>query len=239
MSKIDRLMEEASEALVSTEYFRSERLSLEALSLAHQAQDYERMTRILLPLQEARRQKREQAADVRKIVRLSKPADLEPLLNASKPIKAGCYLLEPPLVGADGRDLRERADAEQAPVVILVREPETKAGKWPVVMVGPVTVRIRIDPPKRPDVAWMLRASEALGDAAIAGVNPEECAGDRVERLIQRLGTIVDHEKLHQALGEACSAAAYEAMLPSKKNAKAARDRALAEGEEDGDEDDA
>ncbi|MFN3311207.1 MAG: ABC transporter permease, partial [Thermomonas sp.] len=44
------------------DYFAAERLCLEALELAHKACDYERMARICLPLQEARRQKRDLAA---------------------------------------------------------------------------------------------------------------------------------------------------------------------------------
>ncbi|MHC4996015.1 MAG: hypothetical protein ACYTGQ_13285, partial [Planctomycetota bacterium] len=61
--QIDTLMEEASEALAHTDYFRCEKRCLQALALARDDNDYERYARILLPLQEARRLRRQAAAD--------------------------------------------------------------------------------------------------------------------------------------------------------------------------------
>lgn len=207
-------MEDASEALVQTRYYECERLAFEALSLARQGADYERMARILLPLQEARRQKRQLAADAGKVTRLDSMEKLEPLLAGEKKFASGCYLIEPGLVGADGRDLRDKADALQVPVIVVVREPETQLGLWPVVMVGPITVRTRVSPPKgkKIEVSWMLRASEALGDQAISMVNPAVSPLDRVERLADLLSTVVDHEKLHQALQSACQDAARKVI---------------------------
>jgi hypothetical protein len=57
------------------------------------------------------------------------------------------YLLSPPRVGVDGRLMRETALRQEVPIVIIVREPTTKAGLWPIVAVGPVTVRARLAPP--------------------------------------------------------------------------------------------
>ena len=62
--KIDDLMESASAALAATRYFEAERLAWQALGAAHSAKDFERMGRIALPLQEARRQRYQQALDV-------------------------------------------------------------------------------------------------------------------------------------------------------------------------------
>lgn len=223
-------MERASEALTGTRYFECEALCVEALAIAHSTQDYERMARILLPLQEARRQKRQLAQDAGKVRRLSSPEEIEPLLNESKRIEAGFYLIEPPLVGADGRELREKANAAEVPVCIVVREPETQTGQWPVVMVGPVTVRTRVSPAgKKVAVRWMLEAGEALGDRAIASVDAGLCAADRVERLYELLATVVDHEKLHQALERACLEAMHEPALSNGKS----RPAATAEGGSD------
>jgi len=214
-------MEQASEALVATRYFECERLAGEALTLALTGQDYERLSRILLPLQEARRLKRQAAVDSGAIVRLESYETLEPLLSGAKPIKPGMYLIEPPLVGADGRELRERANASEVPVVVVVREPPVRTGQWPVVMVGPVTVRTRVEPPaKKPTARWMLETGEALGDAAIASISTEIPARDRAEKLLAALAAVVDHEKLHQAAAEACAQAAQDAL------AEAARKRA-------------
>lgn len=247
-ARIDRLMEQASEALVQTRYFECERLAVEAFTMARQGADYERMSRILLPMQEARRQKRQLAMDTKKIIRMDSMEKLEPLLTGQKSLTAGCYLIEPGLVGADGRDLREKADALEVPVIVVVREPETTIGLWPVVMVGPITVRTRVQPParKKPDIAWMLRAGEALGDEAIGMTDPSMNPIDRVEKLADVLATVVDHEKLHQALEETCRLAATKSDAlkvaarnkPRKGSATSEADRRLAADDEDDDEDD-
>lgn len=221
-SKVDALMEQASEALVATRYFECERLATEALALALSAQDYERLSRILLPLQEARRLKRQAAVEAGSIVRLDSYEALEPLLTGAKAIKPGMYLIEPPLVGADGRELRERASASEVPVTVVVREPVVRTGHWPVVMVGPVTVRTRVEPaPKKPTARWMLEAGESLGDAAIASISVELPARDRAEKLLAALAAVVDHEKLHQEAAAACAQAAHEhAAEISRKRAR-------------------
>lgn len=204
--KIDTLMEKASRALAETDYFACERRCLEALRLAHGAEDYERMARILLPLQEARRQKRLAALDVGDVHVLSELPDEDELK-----IEPGCWLIEPPLVGADGRRLRERADREQIPVLVVVHEPMTQLRRWPIVMIGPVTVRAYVAPPEEVTPEWMIEANEALGDEAIAEVDSELPAATRVDRLMDRLGAVPEHEKLHQALEAACHAALREA----------------------------
>lgn len=205
--KLDRLMERASQALVGTDYFAAERAAREALELAHANALYERMSRIIMPLQEARRAKRLAAVDTGRLLGIDeKPAEMPA-------IEQGVYLIEPPFVGADGRDLRERADAEQIPVLVVVREPMTQLGRWPIVMIGPITVRARVPPPEHehdPGIPWCIAASEALGDEAIASVDPEAPLVNRVNALMDRLGTCPEHEKLHQALEEACRLAARE-----------------------------
>lgn len=227
-------MEEASAALVETRYFDCERLAGEALALAHGAADFERMARIALPLQEARRQRRHLAAGVKKVTRIDSYDALEPLLAGGKAIKPGCYLVEPPLVGADGRELRDRAIAEHVPALVVVREPLTRLGLWPIVAVGPVTVRTRIAPPKKsPDVTWLLNAAESLGDAALQAIDPEESAADRVDHLLELLAAVIDHERLHQALAGACAEAAATAHTERKKAPAGELDEDFEELEED------
>lgn len=219
--KIDELMEQASGALAKTEYFDCERLALEALNLAFEDADFERMARIVLPLQEARRQKRLEALECSTVIRLNE-ADQELLENEE--IEAGCYLFEPLMVGADGRDLRERANQQGVPVLVVVREPRTSASEWPIVMIGPQTVRTKVSPPGRKDeddvsIEWMQGASEALGDAAIMRVDTTRSAADQVGQLLDFLGTCPEHEKLHQALEAACRAALKEAAAKAAKKA--------------------
>jgi hypothetical protein len=140
--RIDALMEEASCALVARQYFQTERLCLEALNAANAVHDYERMARILLPLQEARRLKRQLAYDAGNVTLVD--GDL-PLTSQLRP---GCYLVQPPRVGLDGRTLREALDRAEIPGVVVVREPTTRTGLWPIVALGPCTVRVRLEPPR-------------------------------------------------------------------------------------------
>jgi hypothetical protein len=219
--RIDALMEEASTALTSGQYFDAERASVVALALAEQAGDFERMARIIMPLQEARRQKRLAAIDTGRLTRLSAESPEGITLSA------GCFLLEPMLVAAHGRDLRVRANDEKVPVFVVVREPQTRAGQWPICMIGPRTVRVRVAPPApgkdgapAPTIEWMVSASEALGDAAIAMVESDADPADRVKLLHELLATCPEHEKLHQRLEEACRDAARMAPASSTNGSR-------------------
>jgi hypothetical protein len=222
---LDRLMERATAALLATRYFEAERLASQALHKAYRALDFERMARIVLPLQEARRQKRQAAEDAGAVFVFSSLAALE------GPASPGMYLVQPPLIGADARGWREAADAQRTPVFVLTREPMSRDGLWPVVMVGDISIRTKVAPPYPvsrvesgatrddsarfgpPAPAWFVRAAEALGDAAIARLNPADPAAWRVEDLLLATDAHPYHEKLHQALG-ACCREAVGAPLP-------------------------
>src|SRR5690606_2962660 len=130
----------------------------------------------------------------------------------------------------------------EVPIIVVVREPPTRLGLWPVVMVGPVTVRTRIRPPAKgkPDLAWVLSAGEALGDEAIRMVDRALHPADRVQRLADALATVVDHERRHQELAAAGrEAAQQEAQARSESGGRRGR-RASAAAEPDAfdDEDD-
>lgn len=220
-------MERAERALLATRYFEAERLCRRALDRARRRRDFGRMARILMPLQEARRHKRQLAAD----------ADWRALVSrrTGGSIRAGFLLVQPPLVGIDARDLRERADESGTPVFVLCREPMTKAGLWPIVAAGPtpgralpLVIRTRVPPPRSrgttrsaaravtPPAAWFEAAGEALGDAAIASVPGSLHPAWRVDELAALLDAFPDHEKLHQRLEEACREALI-APLPGRR----------------------
>jgi hypothetical protein len=215
--RIDQIMERASRALVRGDYFECERLASEALRRAMATGDYERAARIALPLQESRRMIREQAFDTRRVF------VIDSTLPKGRDIRPGMYLICPPRVGMDGRLLREDAFAHDVPVIVLVREPTTRDGLWPVVAVGPVTIRSKVAPPiargRRarsaggaadavPAPEWIIRTCEHLGDVAIAGVPVGAKGPARVMALYDRLCTLPDHEKLHQRFAEAAHEAA-------------------------------
>lgn len=204
---VAELMEEASRAILSTAYFDAETLCLKAMSRARASSDFDMMARIAMPLQEARRQRRHEAIDAGRVTTLR---DLT--LRDSGP---GCFLLEPPLVGADARVVRDLLFRRHVPALVLTREPVTSKGRWPIVGVGigqfqPVVARVQVAPPPgdTPTPDWLLAAQEALGDAAILKVKPEWPADHRVDDMWEYLEAVPDHEKLSQAFAATCREAA-------------------------------
>jgi len=225
---IDANMELASQKLVARDYFSCEKLCSDALAAAFGARDYERMSRILMPLQEARRQKRQIAEDADRVIVIERDAPTEAQLGA------GVYVIRPPRVAAEARALREHLDRLEIPSAVLTREPTTKAGKIPMVAIGPTTLREHLTPPpveaagKFGEAAggaagesnsqadpmhcreelplwWLLWACEQLGDGAIADALRDAKAGQkRVEQLYFSLQALPEHDKLHQVLAEAC-----------------------------------
>lgn len=214
---IDDIMERASHALEATDYFECEKLCERALKSARLTRDFERMMRITLPLQEARRQKRQLAADAGPRLLIARSTDVPRL------IEPGLYLVQPPMIGAEARSLRELADRKRVPVMVLCREPMTRAGLWPIVAVGPRIFRAKVTPPVPlervettitkdnwstvPDAAWFESSAESLGDAGYQQLPDVEHPEYRVDDLLDLLDAHPMHEKLHQWLAQACKAA--------------------------------
>lgn len=208
---IQQMMDKAQAALHRSAWFEAERLTWRALELARANRDFALMARITLPLQEARRQRLQMAFDTAqrrgKVVVLDKPfgEDMRP--------EPGCFLVQPPLVGADARRYRLAALEREVPVAVLCREPKTRLKLCPIVAIGQVTIRTKIDPPKswdQPTIAWFIGAMESLGDAAIETLDTGCSHLKQVDALLARLDAWPDHEKLHQALAEACRIAARD-----------------------------
>jgi len=204
-TSVNSLMSKAQQALSRNHWFEAERLCARALDMARSEGDFNLMARILLPLQEARRQRMQAAFDSRKLVILDEP------MGDERQLETRCYLVQPPLVGADARRLRLLALEREVPAMFLCREPKTQLGLCPIVAIGQVTVRTRIEPPKKwdkPDLAWYVEACELLGDAAIETLDRTAEPARQVDALLERLDAVPDHEKLHQVLAEVCKEAA-------------------------------
>ncbi len=208
-------MDRASAALVRTDYFECERLCGRGLARARAALDFERMARICMPLQEARRWLRQAALDsgFQGVIQTPHRVDV--------PLNPGCYLIAPPMVGIEAAAFRGHAAGRRIAVFALVREPTTRAGLWPIVGVGggdpmPVVVRVQMRPPAAevPDSTWFAGAQELLGDAALARVQPDWPADHRVDDLLELLEAVPDHEKLIQSLGAACREAQAKGVTP-------------------------
>lgn len=164
-------MEKASVALVARRYFEAEVQASEALRIAFGTLDYERMARIVLPLQEARRLKRQMALDTGKVFSVNGELPIE------GQVEAGCYLVSPPRVGLDGRLLRELADRSEVPIIVVVREPTTRDERWPLVALGPVTIRTKVSPPEGDDLQKPAkRTAKKSGKKVKNGAIPEVIA---------------------------------------------------------------
>ena len=211
--KVDEIMERAEAALRRSQWFEAERLAHRAVELARAQEDFALLARVCLPLQEARRQRIQEATGNRKL------AILQADITEDMPLKPGCYLVQPPTVGADARRLRLAALRREIPVAVLCREPRSRMGLCPIVAIGQVTVRTRIDPPKdweKPDHKWFLGAMEQLGDAAIEMLDTGLELDRQVDFLLSARDAVPDHEKLHQVLAEVCREAA-KGFVPSAR----------------------
>jgi hypothetical protein len=183
--------------------------------LARRANDFERMSRIVLPLQEARRQNRHLAMDSGYCVSISE------LPKTAEALRAGCYLLRPPLIGAQARELRAMLNSVSIPAVVMTREPRTSAGKWPIVAVAvDRSFRAQVVVPRAgdaevaengaPDAGWFMAAIEMLGDVAIAKLKDSDPAVFRVDDLWEAMAALPEHEKLHQRFAAECVKAMHE-----------------------------
>lgn len=202
--RLESMMSRAEAAMKRSAWFEAERLALKAIEAAREVEDFEFMARVCLPLQESRRQRMLMAIDAADGVRILEHVEPEP------EIEPGIIMVRPPGVAADARRLRIAALQQEVPIIVLTREPTNQLGLCPIVSIGRITIRIRIDGPKNPEkptVKWVLASMEQLGDGAIETVEDNGNIVSRIDALLARLDSIPDHERLHQELAEACRSA--------------------------------
>lgn len=181
--QIDAIMEQASEALARMHYIRCERLCLEALQLARQGGDFDLYARILLPLQEARRQRRQTALDAGVVVLTRKQEPLDRVLDDHR---AGCLLLVgPPFDEADEQALRQTALDRELLVEVL-----------------------RLDQARLQST--FEHEMEVLGDAELAKVSSKQPLLDQLDALADVLHRVGDHEIAHQRLAEVARQLSHE-----------------------------
>ena len=201
---IDSIMDDASMALARGLYLQCARMCREALAIARDLHDFERMKRICLPMLESQRFIRQNALDTGGIHTITRSTDIPSDPGAS------CYLFAPSFVGADARNFRAAANDAGIGVFVLTREPTTSKNQWPIVAVADRVVRIRIDPPidDTPTTKWFSIAAEALGDQAILDAKnasqPDDPKPWIVDDFLDRLDACPEHEKFIMALTDAC-----------------------------------
>ena len=202
---IDDLTGQAAQALAGQRYFQAENLAHKALTLARDDGDYQRMAVVVPTLALARAGRLALAIDVGTLLIIDEPFDDDVR------VEPGCYLVQPPLVGAHARRLRLTAVRQEIPAVVLCREPVIRLGLVPLVALGNgATIRTKVRPPEdldHPDLEWFADSLEALGEAA-AELDPALTVQKRVDALLTRLDAIPDHAGLHRHLEDSCREAA-------------------------------
>jgi hypothetical protein len=195
------------------DYPACEALCMQALDAARQAQDWDTYTRIVLPLQEARRQRRMIAAEG--VIRLG-TTDCDPDARQwLTHIQTGCVVVTQPFDAAAARTLQNEARQGKLFIEVLLADNRADAATWTLRSFASRDVRCQVAAP--PQVLrdrwlasseagaaadWFLDAMEALGDAALAQVEPSLQGALRIAEIEKCLQVVTDHEILHQRLGD-------------------------------------
>jgi hypothetical protein len=203
--KIDEALDAAAAALKKKRkpnLFAAEKAADQALRAARATTDYERMIKAVPLLQQARMGRLDVALDAGEVT------ILDTTISEDMVIEPGCYLIRPPLVGADSRRLRLAAFEAEVPIGVVCREPTTQLRLCPIVAICPgYTCRTQINLPddeEHPDIAWFGNALVELGDWSLSTIDPAVDCVKRVDMIIDRLVAMPEHAALHDALLEAC-----------------------------------
>lgn len=206
MHKADELHRQARKLLEGGSSFEAEERALRALRAARSAEDFDAMIPIVETLRAARRVRLERVLELGEVTILDESIDEEAVPQP------GCYLVQPPLVGADARRLRLAGLDASVPLIAVCREPITRLGLCPIVSISPgTTLRVQVDPPEDlddPGIAWVIDAMVQLGDWALTTMDPDLDPVKRVDAIVDYLTAIPEHDGLHEALQEACRIAA-------------------------------
>ena len=219
---LDNIMEQASQALAELDYPGCETLCLQALSQARERGDWAGYSRVVLPLQEARRQKRQAALDGPiALGTANHTGESNTLIDG---LNAGALVVTSPLTPDDADRLDRTARESGRAIEILFAQPDADGQFWAVhTYRGQLYQALRPAPPtdmqgralpgqdalpgsKLTPAHWFMQASEALGNTAIAMAAEPMDAIDRVALLEQALSAVGDHELLHQRLADAARA---------------------------------
>ena len=237
-TRLDAMMEAATRALVGMDYAEAERLCVEALAEAKRQGRWAYYTRIVLPLQEARRQRRMIAADT--LVGIAPAEDVERIAERLHKVGGGCVVVVPPVTveaaagllegGPDASARKASPQRRRGGVEVVYAEPGGETWRVRSVALPDLAVD-RPAPPEewigrwlvpdqtptvdfRSPADWYLDAAEALGDAAIrevdAGLSTAKPSVIRIEALERMIVAVPTHEKLHQRLAETARTLAGE-----------------------------
>lgn len=219
---IDSIMQRASEALVSLDYALCETLCEEALAQARAAEDWPMIRRILLPLQEARRQKRQAALERLIVLGAELPAEPTAISDLIGDAKVGCVVF----IGKGKREVAavqaEHSRSQSLPIEMLFADSEPGEETWRITTATDPLAVVELRAPKQAEwvgcaidptrvkpptpAHWFMAASEALGDAALAACDAPAGTTRRFDQLLAANRAVSDHEILHQRLADAAKA---------------------------------
>lgn len=226
---INELMERASQSLAKMQYLDSEQDCLRALALAREQQDWAMYARILLPLQEVRRQRRMTAADGWVLLGCESP---DIALDAIQTQGPGCIVFARPITPQQAQDLSRDLALRRLYIETLYADNSRDDDTWHITAIDGPAVHVARPAPPRPwrdhlltqdepwpgempvkgiaprPADWFIDSTEALGDAALASVTAPTGSLQRIEQLEACLKVVVDHEILHQRLAQAARAIA-------------------------------
>ena len=194
-------MELASRHLVNLEYLACEAVCLEVLREVRAASDWATLARVLLPLQESRRQRRLFAVEAGVHV-LAEPSNAPSLSKGAAVVLSG-----------DAATLEARARQARQYVEVLRAEPDAAGvrvapatGGWSATVPAPA---FPLAPGRVYDEAtaghWYLAAGEAVGDVVLAEAERWPVSADTIDRLLLALDVVGDHELLHQRVAAVAS----------------------------------
>lgn len=216
---LDEHMETASRALAELDYARCESLCVEALRQARDASDWVMYQRVLLPLQEARRQRRQAALDGP--ILLGTPRQEDELPSQIDEIEQGCIVLTWPLTTNDAKSISETLRENKQPVELLFADNAADAPTWRITSFAGPGLSIDLPAPKSEWIGqwidpssidpptpahWFMQASEALGNVALAVIEAMPGSREYLQALEAALACVDDHEILHQRLAAAAKA---------------------------------
>ncbi len=234
---LDDQMEQASEALAMTDYLTCEQLCIKALAQAKAAKDWAYYGRILLPLQESRRQRRMIAADAP--IRLGTSEQGGGPALWLEHLQAGCVVVTHPHSRSEAARLLADVRERNLYVEVLFADTLVSDKQWQIS--SPIDGHISIlmaapDPAQRdqwlaPGTATVANVSamddgvaQRVETARVAAANwfieatqklgdawlatvKVSDAAERITALEACIDACGDHEILHQRLADAAKAA--------------------------------
>ena len=200
MNRTDQLnttMELASQALASMDYLGCERHGLRALKDARAQSNWAYYSRILLPLQEARRQRRMVAAEG--VVRLGSANLTGQPIEWITRMQSGCIVLTHPHTSDTARELVRSASEKNHYIEVLFADNSVSDTKW---ILRSLTGCHAAWPVPAPPPNWQDRWFEP-GDAVKINSSMVDQKTSLATNDIQRLGPVDWFLHTYEAFGDA------------------------------------